>query len=331
MMLILFVLLLNGCNSSADKSKNINGKKHVPHIIFDTDIGGDYDDVGALGMLHALADKGEVEILATVASNLSPLVAPSIDVINTYFGRPDLPIGAPKTPGVAQDCGDLHWSDSLVAIYPHRIDRTADAPDAVQIYRKILASQPDSSVTLVTVGFLTNLKNLLESDPDSFSRLNGKELVAKKIKLWVAMAGKFPQGKEYNVMCDSTSSEYVIENWPGKVVFSGFEIGDQVLTGLRLIKDGPADSPVRKVYAISIPKREYDKTGRRSWDQTAVLAAVRGISPYFKVKKGRFIAYPDGSNGWVDDPNGLQEYLVQKMSPDSVAYEIETLMMYSPN
>ena len=326
----LFVLLLNGCATKTDNAKEVDLNDKIPHIIFDTDIGGDYDDVGALGMLHALADKGEIEILATVASNLSPLVVPSIDVINTYFGRPNLPVGAPKTPGVAQDCGDLHWSDSLAAIYPHRIERMADAQDAVQVYRKILAHQPDTSVTLVTVGFLTNLKNLLASGPDSFSHLNGKELVAKKIKLWVAMAGKFPQGKEYNVMCDSTSSEFVIKNWPGKVVFSGFEIGDKVLTGLRLIEDGGSDSPVRKVYAISIPKREYDKNGRRSWDQTAVLTAARGIKPYFNVQKGRFIAYPDGSNGWVDDFKGPHEYLIQKMSPDSLAYEIETLMMHRP-
>ncbi|MCG6190624.1 nucleoside hydrolase [Maribellus maritimus] len=324
-------ILIQGCNSKEKSLKQAENKFQKPHIIFDTDIGGDYDDVGALAMIHALADNDEIEILATIASNLSPLVVPSIDVINTYFGRPNLPVGAPKTEGVAQDCGELHWSDSLSANYPHRYQKTSDALDAVGVYRKILAEQPDTSVTVVTVGFLTNLKNLLLSGPDSFSPLNGKDLVAKKVKLWVAMAGKFPEGKEYNVMKDSASSVYVIENWPGKVVFSGFEIGVEVLTGLRLVKDGAPDSPVRKVYAISIPKREYDKNGRRSWDQTAVLVAARGINPYFDVQKGKFIAHADGSNSWVDDPNGRHEYLLEKMPSDSLAYQIETLMMHTPN
>ena len=36
-------------------------KKPVP-VIFDTDMGPDYDDVGAIAMLHALADKGEATI-----------------------------------------------------------------------------------------------------------------------------------------------------------------------------------------------------------------------------------------------------------------------------
>lgn len=52
-------------------------------IIFDTDLGPDYDDVGALAFLQAMADSGKAEMLATVSSNRHELVVPSIDVINT--------------------------------------------------------------------------------------------------------------------------------------------------------------------------------------------------------------------------------------------------------
>ncbi len=34
------------------------------------------------------------------------------------------------------------------------------------LYRKILQNQPDKSVTIVTVGFLTNICDLLKSEPD---------------------------------------------------------------------------------------------------------------------------------------------------------------------
>ena len=37
-------------------------------VIFDTDMITDFDDVGALACLHALADAGECEILATISS-----------------------------------------------------------------------------------------------------------------------------------------------------------------------------------------------------------------------------------------------------------------------
>ena len=184
-------------------------------IIFDTDLGPDYDDVGALAFLHAMADSGKAEILATVASNKHELVAPSIEVINTYFGRAGLPIGAPKTEGVNLGSSQ-HWADSIVSKYPHSIKSTSEVPDAVQIYRKILNSQPDNSVTIVTVGFLTNLNNLLKSQPDGISPLTGNELVSRKGKRLVSMAGRFPAGREFNIYMDSIASEYVYENWPGE-------------------------------------------------------------------------------------------------------------------
>lgn len=322
--------ILWSCDNPKSSSNSLQeNKKEIP-IIFDTDIQGDYDDVGALAMLHAFADSGEINILATVASNLSPLTVPCIEVINTYFGRPNLPIGAPKTTGVTQNSRELEWPDSLVAKFQHKYNSNDDAPDAVEVYRKVLSQQADNSVTVVTVGFLTNLKNLLLSKPDSYSPLNGKDLVAKKVKHWVAMGGWFPEGKETNIKRDAAASEYAIDNWPTPIVFSGFEIGVELKTGLRLIKEGDVNSPIQMAYAMSIPKRAYDKDGRRSWDQSALLVAVRGFEPYYTYKTGQFITSPDGSNKWKDDPNGVHKHLVQKMSPDSVVTEIEDLMMHQP-
>ncbi len=262
------VLLTAGCGTGRHKTEYEPVK-----IIFDTDLGPDYDDVGALAFLHAMADSGRAEILATNSSNKHPLVAPCINIINTYFGRPDLPIGAPKSEGVSMTASQ-HWPDSLVAKYPHTIKSTGDAPDAVDIYRKILSEQPDSSVTIVTVGFLTNIANLLKSQADNFSALDGRELVAKKVKRLVSMAGAFPQGKEFNVFMDSTASEYVFNEWPGEIIFSGFETGSKIFTGLRLVNSGIQNSPVKDVYRISMPLSEHDINGRMSWDQTAVLIAV---------------------------------------------------------
>lgn len=325
---LLFLIL---CGASAGRqTENALAQKEPISVIFDTDISGDYDDVGAIAMLHALADNGEAKILATMASNLSPLVAPTIEVFNRYYGRPDIPIGVPKGRGVTQDSRELRWPDSLMIHYPHTLNTNEDAPDAVTVYREILTKQPDTSVTIISVGFLTNLKSLLMSAPDDISPLDGKELVAKKVKRWVAMAGRFPDGKETNVRRDSAASKYAIDHWPTPILFSGFEIGVRVRTGLHLIKADVPDSPVKMAYAISIPKRPYDKNGRPSWDQTAVLAAVRGTEPYYTTKRGRFITHPDGSNNWTNDPDGPHSYLVEKMDAALIAQEIESLMMQLP-
>jgi inosine-uridine nucleoside N-ribohydrolase len=321
-LIVAFCFVPQGC--APEKAK-----KEVVKIIFDTDFGPDYDDVGALTFLHAMADSGKVEILATMSSNKQELVGPSINVLNTWFGRPDLPIGAPKGEGVSMESGQ-HWSDTLIARYPHRIGKTSELPDAVTVYRKILSAQPDTSVTLVTVGFLTNLAGLLRSTPDRISPLSGKDLVVKKVKKLVSMAGKFPEGKEFNVFIDSSSSKYVFENWPTHVIFSGFEIGWEIWTGLRLMKmDGP-DNPAKDVFRICIPMSEEDKNGRMSWDESAVLIAVYGTDGFFDRVTGTIIVNNDGSNSWENNPSGRHTYVVQKMPADQMAIFIEDRMMHIP-
>jgi pyrimidine-specific ribonucleoside hydrolase len=297
-------------------------------IIFDSDMGPDYDDVGALTMLHAFADSGKAEILATMASNEYALVAPCLDVINTYYGRRSIPIGAPKTHGINIGCGQ-HWSDSLVANFPHHLDSTSNAMDAVALYRKILAAQPDTSVVIVTVGFLTNLNDLLLSKGDNVSLLNGNDLVVRKVKRLVAMAGIFPEGKEFNVKEDSTSSKYVFDHWPTRIVLSGFEIGKKILTGKKLI-NSDLKSPAKMAFSIAIPMSKEDKDGRMSWDQTAVFAAVTGGSYAFSEVKGHMIVEPTGYNRWVNKEDGLHTYLVFKKSPVELSALIEGYMMHEP-
>jgi inosine-uridine nucleoside N-ribohydrolase len=311
-------------------SNRTQQKAGVPvKIIFDTDLGPDYDDVGALAILHAMADSGKAEILATVTSNKNELVVPSINVINTYFNRPDLPVGAPKSKGVSLGSGQ-HWADSIVAKYPHAIKSTSEVPDAIEIYRKVLSKQPDASVTVVTVGFLTNLANLLKSRSDSYSGLTGEELVQKKVKRLVSMAGWFPEGREFNIYMDSAASKYVFENWPGDVIFTGFEIGKEIHTGLRLIRSGIQNSPVKDVFRISIPLSEEDRNGRMSWDETAVLIGIYGTDSFFDTVRGKIIIDTNGRNKWEADPKGKQMYVVQKMPVDQITRFIEDRMMHQP-
>jgi inosine-uridine nucleoside N-ribohydrolase len=324
---LLITIILLTCWNCTNPSKGRNDK--VVKIIFDTDLGPDYDDVGALAFLHCMADSGKAEILATVASNKHNLVAPAINVINTYFGRGDLPVGAPKTEGVNLGSSQ-HWADSIVAKYPHSIQSTSEVADAVDIYRKKLGSQPDKSVTIITVGFLTNLNNLLKSEPDINSPLTGKELVIKKVKRLVSMAGRFPEGREFNVFMDSTASKYVYENWPGEIIFTGFEIGAEIHTGLKLIKSEIENSPVIDVFRISIPLSAEDKAGRMSWDETAILIGIYGTGGFFDTVRGKIIVNTDGSNTWENSSDGKHYYVTQKMPVPQISTFIEDRMMHIP-
>ncbi len=304
-------------------------KRTTPiHIIFDSDMGPDYDDVGAIALLHALADSGQVKILATVASTKYDGVAAVLNVLNTYFNRPGMPVGVPK--GNALKLRDVqHWTDTLLAKYPHAVKNNDEVPDAIDVYRKMLASQPDQSVTIVTVGFLTNLAGLLNSKPDQYSKLAGKELIKKKVKLLVCMAGKFPSGDEFNVDRDAASSRTVFDNWSTPVIFSGFEIGMKIKTGLPIVRNEHIHhSPVKDVFTICT-KFPEDSMGRMSWDETAALVAVKGYQPYYRLVEGKINVAANGSNTW--DANGRgQFYLVETVAPEVVKNIINALMMHQP-
>ena len=326
----IFVLLAILCLQYSNS--NSQSQKKPVSIIFDTDIGPDYDDVGAITLLHALADSNECKILATMASNRYSRIAAVLSLFNTYFKRPDIPIGLVRQGGVNIGSSQK-WDSVIVARYPHKIQSNEEAENAVSLYRKILAAQPDQSVTIVTVGFLTNMADLLNSHADNYSSLDGKSLIRKKVKQLVCMAARFDHEmgkfKEFNVVRDAASSKMVFEQWNTPVIFSGFEIGVKVLSGLPLVNSSITNSPVKEVFEISIPKDPQDKNGRMSWDQTAVLIAVRGYERYYEAVHGKIIGKDDGSNGW--DSSGKRHiYIKEKLPVSEVTVIINNLMLHQP-
>lgn len=308
-------------------------------ILFDTDMAEDVDDVGTLALLHALANRGEAEILGVMICSRNESVGPCVDAINTWYGRPEIPIGYQHglrngyphpNPGPTPS----KYADKVAAAFPHRLVRSSDAPEAAGLYRRILAAQPDASVTLVSVGFLNNLRDLLDTPADATSPLTGEALVKRKVRQWVCMGGKFPKGRfddgngEYNVMYDTSGSVRAIHDWPTPVVFTGFEIGARIKTGGRL-RNLPEPNPIRLAY--------LHYTGlepRESWDQTAALFAVRGAGECWTLSDpGLCLMHqrvPHGYNDWIPHPQGNHRYLVSRMPADDVARIIEDLMIAPP-
>src|SRR5690606_275877 len=113
-----------------------------------------------------------------------------IHLMNHWYGYPDIPIG--KVINGIDSENDARKYAEYVSL--QKAEDGSDlferpkfdydvVPEAVALYREILSNQPDSSVTIVSVGFSTNVLRLLMSMPDRHSSLTGKELVAKKVKL----------------------------------------------------------------------------------------------------------------------------------------------------
>ena len=292
-------------------------------IIFDTDLGYDCDDAGALGVLHALADLGEANPLATITVVGAPHSAGALDVINTYYGRPDLPIGAYM--GERWTDAKPYWLEPdtdflepLVETYPSDTETKAQAQEAVALYRKTLAAQPDRSVTIVTVGFLQNLADLLASSADAHSPLTGEALVAKKVKDLVVMGGRYPANDtshDFNLAGgpekDGRAAQQVVAAWPTRIVFSGSEIGDDIDTGETLYSTLP-DNPV--AYAYDLYPGTNDDGERASWDLTAVLYAVRGEEDLWSLRTDNHLEITD---------DGLHEWKEGAVKPARVSLELK--------
>ncbi len=294
-------------------------------LILDTDM-EDVDDVGTVAVLHALADQDEVEILAMGFSGKNRWSPLCLDALNTYFHRPGVPIGVVK--GLVFDKRS-RFAETIAKEFPHSLKSADDAPDAAVLYRKVLAGQPDKSVVMVSVGQVTNFKNLLTTGPDEHSDLNGIGLVKRKVKAWVCMGGKFPEGRESNLIHDGPAAAYAIANWPTLIVFSGWEIGNKIMTGAEL-QQVPKGTPVRRAFELYNGLND-----RQSWDQTAALYAVRGLdgglSDYWDLRtEGYLHVNENGSNEWRTTPDKAHAYLVQKMEPEKIAAVIEKLMLRRP-
>ncbi|MGN5953334.1 nucleoside hydrolase [Sphingobacterium lactis] len=227
--LILFLTVFQFSAVQAQK------KQKMELIIFDTDMGNDIDDVLALDMLYKYADQGKIKLLGIMNNKGSAYSTRLIDMLSTWYGYGKVPIGKIENGVLIDDYAD--YSKNMVQLndstnlYKYSVKQHDQLLPAHELYRKILAKQADGSVTVVSVGFSTNLARLLQSGPDKYSKLDGKALVAKKVKVLSIMAGSFGDKKraEFNVIHDIPAARYTIANWPGEIVLSPFEVGKQVI------------------------------------------------------------------------------------------------------
>jgi len=308
-------------------------------LIFDTDMGNDVDDLMALSMIHSLQKRGAVELLAVTLTKDHPQAAAFTDAVNTFYGYGDTPIGvvkngAAKEPGKFNGLAEAKNPDGSWR-YPHDLRSGADAPEAVALIRRLLAAQPDGSVTIAQVGFFTNLARLLEAPPDEHSPLNGRELVVKKVKLLSLMAGAFQTVQwntrhlEYNVQLDVPAAQKLAREWPTPLVWSGFEIGVAAAFPHVVIErdlDYVAHHPLKEAYYLYQPP-PHD---RPTWDPTAVLYAALPDRGYFDLSPpGNVTVENDAATLFRPSPDGKGRHRFLVMSLEQTARVREAIVQLS--
>ena len=315
---ILFIGII-GLASCSDDDDVLTPEEQtsVPRIILDVDICSSTDDLFAMEMLYRYADQGRCRLLGIVVDREGEGHAVFADVMNTYFGYPNLPIAQ-----VRNGINDAHiWTDYRhvaylkdadgQAMFRRSIANYAKLPDGYKLYRRLLAEQPDKSVSIISIGFLTCLAQLLESGADEYSSLNGVELVRRKVKCIYIMGGAFSQEfeSEYNVGQGTEFSQTFFRLWPNDVdmMISPGEVGDAVYyQPEQVIADisWTDRHPIRQVYLMD----DYDDPGQRMWDPLTVIQAIEGDAAFLLSERGIVSIDSNSVTTFTSSPYGNCRY-----------------------
>ncbi len=304
-----------------------------PKIIFDTDIGGDADDLGAIAMLHNYVSRGDCELLAIMSWSDDKYAVPAIDALNRFYLHPNIPIGVRKD---GTSTSQNNYNQAIANNFEYKLTYE-DAPETVDLYRKILSSAADTSIVIVAVGPLKNIERLLKSKADKHSQLNGSDLISKKVKEFVIMGGKFPKGEnEWNFNGNMPGvTKYVLNNLKVPVVFSGYELGVKIKTGA-IFNEIDKETPLYQGFMYFSEHAPWMKDqfkgkilNNSTFDQTAVLYAVNGgVDVLWKKVTGGFCEADDtGGNRWVKRENSNHSYLKLIEKPEFMELLIEAIML----
>ncbi len=302
----------------ASKDINIwsNYEQRDIRVILDCDMGSSTDDLFALMMLYRYMDMKRCNLLGVIVDRMGKANADVVDVLNNFYGYPNIPIGL-ETQGVETPHVFITYHNAPYArttdgipMFKRSIGDNGSYMESYKLYRKILSEQPDKSVTIASIGFVTSLARLLESGPDEFSPLTGVELVRQKVKLICAMGGVFGEAVEpdYNFKAAIDFSLKFFKLLPKEVdiIFSPGEVGDPLdYRPETVIADmnWTDTHPIKWIYQFL-----NCDTGQKMWDPQAVIHAVEGDSFYKLSERGWVTLTPKGETLFTPDTKGNARY-----------------------
>ena len=321
-----------------------------PALLIDTDMSVDVDDVGMLCAAHTLVQRGECDILGVVHDTGLPSGVGAIHAINTLWGRGDIMVGGYHGKvGRPSESYNPSWVregrgvyvDALVKAFQPAVENYDVPWTSLHVYQEVLGGALNKSVTVVVVGHLTVLHQLLQSE-------GGQALVAEKVKEMVVMGGTLgprdvPEWNFGGCGNDASCGGYrqlarisnqTLSLWPHSVpiVYMPFETGEGVRTGRGVANRNYQSWPCDVAYHTF---RQDDQMagpewiGRSSWDPMALLYAVRG-DPW-----GHYTLEPGHAS--IDPVSGLttwsrrEAYAPQGQPPEGGSWESQLRLNTWPN
>lgn len=291
-------------------------------VILDTDMGIDCDDAAALGLLINLDQQNKVDLIAITASTARKGATATIKAIMDYYGKNTIPVG--KLTSTFLPCD--HQNSYALAIQKKTGIKDCD-DDALTLLRKTLA-ESSAKITMIAVGPLTNMADLLQSKPDQYSPLTGIELIKEKIASIYIMGGAFDKNDfpEWNILQDIQSAIIVNDQWPTEIIYSPHEVGFRIQTKMGLNDENPVWA---SMYYFAVYNHFSMKNGysRYSWDPITCMAAVPEFANLFDFSPpGDVYINAEGITSYQANPDGKHRYLTLKSKIKEIEKALNTLV-----
>ena len=308
---------LTGCKTIVEQQ--VVEKRQPMPMILDTDFGSSTDDLFALMMLYHYMEEGLVDLKGVVVDREGVKNAELVDVFNTYYGHPDIPIALERNGVKNPRCfipynGVCDLKDQQGNPLFKRSQDLTNCPEGYKLYRQLLSKAEDKSIVIVAIGFVTTLAELFESGADEYSQLSGVDLFGQKVKSVYIQSGRFESGDSlsgYNMRAASKQSAIFYDKLPKNVdlIMSPSNIGDMmnylpqdVLVDLSATEQ----NPIKAVYT------NYTcDTGQRMWDTNCLVNAVLGDEAYHMSPRGWVKFVDKGEESlmlFTPDPAGNARY-----------------------
>jgi hypothetical protein len=299
-------------------------------VIIDTDLSLWWDDATSIGIANVFHKRGDTRILGIVSDVPNRVAVAAIDAINTAYGQGDIPLGA--LAGSEADTFKHGYTDKVLSQLPHSVKTSDDVPEAVALYRRLLAREPDRSVTIVSLGGYTNLAGLMESKRDRESPLDGLALITQKVKRLVIMDGLFPNGGPpfTNQKIDLAAATTVVSSesagWPTPIAWVDGFGGIETKVGGTLCTAAPADHPMRVVYEALFG---CEAPGDGNWDAPTLLYALGDVEHAFSElgQGGAAVINKDGGLSWQADSTREDDFYVHVVDQPALNQRIEELLV----
>jgi hypothetical protein len=319
------------------------------NVIIDSDLSHNADDAGDQAMMWALAAQGKVNVLAVIISSTNDYSAPVARAIATYYGHPNVPIGANHS-NIPNDYAAYasYYSQQVAARFGNPSDTRANYPDAITVYRRALAAAPNNSVYILSGGFYYPIMQLLQSGPDSISPLTGLQLVAQKVARLIIVAGSFPDSgttDRGNMLTDPDSGSYVVAHWPGELDWMPDDQAWNTFTGPGTTgaSADPTKNPVAYAYELhcsgggSVPDQTYCANNTPGWAQLGELFTVFGLGNNFVIGglNGSTVVWTSSTSEpgriiWSQSPNRRHSYLLLSDPSADLSSLINPLIRWVP-